>query len=228
VKHTHAQKLFQHKRRRFPDPATNSIDGIVAMGDSLNHATLFEAYSFGIFPWPHEELPLLWYSPDPRGVLFFEKLHQPKSLRKFLKKMPWKVTFNKAFSEVMKKCGEVPRPGQAGTWIDSQMLNAYADFHKAGYAHSVEVWNGDKLVGGLYGVYVGGVFSGESMFYTESNASKVALIFLIERLKKFGLTWMDTQMLTPVTEQLGAEYISRDEFLQMLEAAKKAAKPLIN
>lgn len=224
-------KLYQEKRRIFPDPQKNSIDGIVAMGDMLNLTTLFEAYSFGIFPWPHEDLPLLWYCPDPRGVLFFEKLHTAKSLRKFLRqieegKVRWRVTMNQAFGEVMRRCSEVPRPGQDGTWITPSMIRAYEEFHRAGYAHSVEVWEGDELIGGVYGVYVAGVFSGESMFYRRSNASKVALLHLIDVLKRNGLTWLDTQMVTPVTEQLGAEYISRGEFFKLHDAAKKKAQPL--
>lgn len=239
-------KLFQQKRRVFPDPAVESIDGIVAMGDQLNVSTLFEAYSFGIFPWPHPDLPTLWYSPDPRGVLDFSELHVGRSLRKFLRDSPFEVTFNTCFRDVMKRCSEVPRPGQEGTWINSGLIRAYEEFHAAGYAHSVEVWSssedsrGDRgslqsdsnktherhLVGGLYGVYVAGVFSGESMFFSESNASKVALLSTIEMLQANGLTWMDIQMVTPVTEALGGKYILRDEFLRRLELAKLTAAPL--
>lgn len=250
-------KLYQQKRRVFPDPAVESIDGIVAMGDQLNVSTLFEAYSFGIFPWPHPDLPTLWYSPDPRGVLDFSDLHVGRSLRKFLKDAPFEVTFNTCFLDVMKRCSEVPRPGQEGTWINAGLLRSYEEFHKAGYAHSIEVWSrpvdedsadngrgdgGDrkegtaplsdqgtapkKLVGGLYGVYIAGVFSGESMFFSESNASKFALLSTIEMLKNHGLTWMDIQMVTPITEALGGKYISRQEFLNRLELSKLTAKPL--
>lgn len=234
-------KLFQEKRRVFPDPEGQSIDGIVAMGDLLNVSTLFEAYSFGIFPWPHEGLPLLWYSPDPRGVIDFSEIKIGKSLRKFLrnetdyyltdsqnplKKPKYTVTFNTAFKEVMQKCSEVERPGQGGTWIYDPMKKAYLEFHKAGYAHSIEVWRDKKLVGGLYGVYVAGVFSGESMFYLESNTSKLALLTLIERLKANGLTWIDIQMVTPVTESLGGRYLPRAEFMKRLALAKVVAQPL--
>ncbi len=250
-----ALKLYQQKRRVFPDPAIESIDGIVAMGDQLNVSTLFEAYSFGIFPWPHPELPTLWYSPDPRGVLDFSELHVGKSLRKFVRASPFKVTFNTCFRDVMLRCSEVPRPGQEGTWINSGLIRAYEEFHAAGYAHSVEVWSHDdsgeprgrksgsshlsgsqdskldradgrRLVGGLYGVYVAGVFSGESMFFSESNASKVALLSTIEMLQANGLTWMDIQMITPVTEALGGKYVPRGEFLRRLELAKLTAAPL--
>ena len=218
-----AFKLYQKKRRLFPDPRAESLDGIVAMGDHLSVATLFEAYSFGIFPWPHEGLPTLWYSPDPRGVLDFENLHINKSLKKFLKKHPFQVSFNQAFEKVMRKCAAVPRPGQKGTWIHEPLIKAYCDFHQAGYAHSVEVWEAGKLVGGLYGVYVGGVFSGESMFFEKSNASKLALIKTIEVLQKNNLKWMDIQMVTPITEALGGRYISKAEFYSRLEAAHHSA-----
>ena len=229
-------KLYQEKRRIFPDPAVESIDGIVAMGDQLNLPTLFEAYSHGIFPWPHDDLPLLWYSPDPRGVIEFDKIHISKSLRKFLRNETeyygenpqaiYKVTFNTAFAEVMQRCSEVSRPGQSGTWIHKPLKAAYFEFHKAGYAHSVEVWRNKKLVGGLYGVYVAGVFAGESMFYLESNTSKLALLMLIKKLKANGLGWMDIQMITPVTEALGGHYISRAEYLARLEKSKVVARPI--
>jgi leucyl/phenylalanyl-tRNA---protein transferase len=219
-------KLFVKSRRIFPDPQEASIDGIVAMGDALNVNTLLEAYSFGIFPWPHPELPILWYSPDPRGVLDFKDLYINRSFRKFLSKCSWQVSFNKNFSEVMRACSVVPRPGQSGTWITQPMLKAYEEFHQAGYAHSIEVWEEEDLVGGLYGVYVAGVFSGESMFFRRSNASKVALYAMIQELRRQGLEWMDIQMLTPVTESMGGNYISRDQYYARLEAAKRVAKPL--
>lgn len=219
-------KLYLEKRKIFPDPDKDSIDGIVAMGDFLGTNTLLEAYSFGIFPWPNEGLPLLWYCPDPRGVLDFKELHISRSLKKLIDKKTFQVTFNQNFKDVIIACSEAYRPGQMGSWITPPMLKAYVDFHNAGYAHSVEVWRGSYLVGGLYGVYVGGVFSGESMFFKESNTSKVALVALIELLKENGLTWMDIQMVTPVTENLGGKYISRKEFLKRIEKSKAYARPI--
>ena len=220
-------KLFAEKRRRFPDPKSQTMDGIVAMGDELTVDVLLEAYSFGIFPWPHPDLPCLWFCPDQRGVLDFTNLRINRSLEKFLKKTTYHVTFNKAFSLVMSECAQIPRPGQDGTWITSPILKAYLDFHRAGYAHSVECWDGEELVGGLYGTYVAGSFSGESMFYKKSNASKFCLIQLINWLKSQGLNWMDIQMITPVTEQLGGHYIEKNEFLTRIEKAKLSARPLV-
>lgn len=220
------QKLFVDRRRIFPDPAKPTIDGIVAMGEEWTVATLFEAYSFGIFPWPHADLPCLWFCPDKRGVLDFSNLKINRSLAKFLRKTDFRVTFNQNFREVIIECSRLPRPGQDGTWITPQIQNAYEEFHKAGYAHSVECWHGDRLVGGLYGVYVAGVFSGESMFFKESNASKFCLLKLIDRLRVHGLTWLDIQMVTSVTEQLGGGYITKSDFLHRLEQAKHVAKPL--
>ena len=198
----------------------------MAMGDELNFETLLEAYSFGIFPWPHPELPCLWFCPDQRGVIDFEELHISRSLQKFMRKTNFKVTFNQVFSDVMVECADVPRAGQSGTWITPAILKAYEEFHRRGYAHSVECWSGDKLVGGLYGVYVAGVFSGESMFFKESNASKFCLLKLIERLKENGLTWMDIQMVTPVTESLGGKYITKKQYLLRVEQSKLKAKKL--
>ena len=220
-------KLKVDKRIYFPDPEAFSLDGIVAMGDEISTDILLEAYSFGIFPWPHPELPCLWYSPEKRGVLEFEDFHISKSMRKHLAKRVHGVTFNQSFSEVIRKCAEVPRPDQDGTWITSPLLKAYEKFHEDGYAHSVEVWNQkQELVGGLYGVYVAGVFAGESMFFSETNASKVALIKLIEKLQENGLKWMDIQMLTPVTEAMGGVYVSKNQYFQMLAEAKAKAEPL--
>lgn len=221
-----AQPLYAKRRKRFPDPAAATMDGIVAMGDDLTVEALFEAYSFGIFPWPHPDLPCLWFCPDERGVLEFKDLHINRSLAKFLRKCDYEITFNRAFGDVMRECASVARPGQSGTWITPEIVRTYEEFHKRGYAHSVECWENGELVGGLYGVYVAGVFSGESMFFKESNASKLCLIRLVEQLQKNGLTWMDIQMVTSVTSQLGGRYISKLDFLERLKAAKRKAKRL--
>lgn len=219
-------KLYANTLRTFPDPVLASDEGILDLSDDLRVERLLEAYSFGIFPWPHEELPTLWYCPTERGILDFTDFRIPKSMQKFMRKSSWTYTFNEAFDEVLDACAAAPRPGQRGTWITKKMVRAYRDFHRAGYAHSLEVWDGDELVGGLYGVYVAGLFCGESMFFHETNASKFALVKIVEFLKSQGLKWMDIQMVTPLLEQFGGKYVSRSVFLRRLETAKANAKPV--
>ena len=219
-------KLFAEKRRSFPDPRHTLFEGILDVNDDVSVERLLEAYSFGIFPWPHEGYPTLWFSPEQRGVLDFADFHISRSLQKFCRTADLKVSLNCAFEDVIRACSEVPRSTQHGTWITPQLLNAYVAFHKLGYAHSLEVWEREALVGGIYGVYVAGVFCGESMFFRKSNASKLALVRMVEFLRGQGLTWMDTQMVTPALEDFGGKYISRDVFLDRLEAAKSAAKPI--
>lgn len=219
-------KLFAERRRTFPDPRSASEDGIVDFSDDVRVERLLEAYSYGIFPWPHEDLPTLWFCPAERGVLDFDELHVPRSLAKFMGKTDFVCTFDRDFDRVIEACARVPRAGQDGTWITPLLLRAYKEFHRAGYAHSVEVWREDELVGGLYGVWVGGVFGGESMFHYADNASKFALLKLVEILSAQGVRWMDTQMVTPVLEQMGGKYIPRAEFLARVDAAKPGAKPL--
>lgn len=226
-----AQPLSVKVRKIFPDPAGPTLDGIVTMGQELTTQALLEAYSFGIFPWPHQDLPCLWFCPDERGVIDFSELHISQSMKKFIKKNKFQITFNTHFNEVISKCSETPRIGQTGTWITPQIIKTYEEFHNLGYAHSIECWREDEntpkeLVGGLYGVYVAGVFSGESMFFKEPNASKLCLIQLILELQKQGLTWMDIQMITPVTAALGGKYIPKHAYLERLAAAKTRAKPL--
>ncbi len=196
-------------------------EGLVAVGGRLDLGTLFQAYYHGIFPWPQEGLPLLWFSPDPRGVLFFEDFHLSERLQKEWKKKSkeYDFTFNKAFERVVTECQTQYRPGQEGTWILPKLKKAYIEFHRAGFAHSVECWRGDQLVGGLYGVLVQGVFSGESMFHKESNTSKWCLMQTVNRLRELGLSWMDTQMVTPVVAALGGREIPREEYLKLLGRA---------
>ncbi len=201
-------------------------EGIVDMSDDLRVERLLEAYSFGIFPWPHQELPTLWFCPSERGVLDFAHFHVARSLRKTLLQQPFTFTFNRAFDQVLEACVRAHRSGQPGTWITERLARAYKGFHRAGYAHSLEVWQGEALVGGLYGVYVAGVFSGESMFYLVPNASKAAVVHLVGFLKAQGLRWMDIQMVTPVLQQFGGSYVTRDAYLQRVELAKLNAKPL--
>lgn len=205
----------------FPNPENADDTGLVFVGGDLEVETLLNSYRKGIFPWPHPGFPLLWFSPGERGIIEFENLHIPTSLRKFIKKTDYKITFDKAFPEVLQACAEVPRPGQDGTWITDAMKKAYLKFHKEGYVHSVECWDGKNLVGGLYGVWVGGAFVGESMFFKKDNASKLCLLGVIEFLKANGHKWMDVQMVTPVVELLGGEYVSRKEFLRKWDSALK-------
>lgn len=219
-------KLFAEELHSFPDPRLTLDEGILDISDDLRIERLFEAYSFGIFPWPHEDLPTLWYCPNERGVLDFTDLHVPDSLVKFLRKTDWSYSINRDFDRVLENCAAAARPNQKGTWITKKLTKAYREFHRAGYAHSLEVWETGELIGGLYGVYVAGVFCGESMFFKKSNASKFALLKLIEFLKAQGLTWIDIQMVTPLMKSLGGKYIARERFLQRLESSKKSARKI--
>jgi leucyl/phenylalanyl-tRNA--protein transferase len=194
-------------------------EGVLAVGGLLDVGTLYTAYSMGIFPWPHPDYPLLWFSPEKRAILEFSDLHLPRSFEKFRRQheSEFQITTDQAFHQVVRECAKQPRPGQDGTWILPAMLKSYIDFHKAGYAHSIEVWHERQLVGGIYGVFVKGVFSGESMFYKSPNASKLALFHLVQILKSWGLEWLDIQMVTPVTKSFGGKYLEREDFLQKLK-----------
>ena len=163
---------------------------------------------------------MLWFSPEKRGVIDFSDLHVSRSLEKEQKRQEYTFTLDKNFEQVIEACQSQPRKNQQGTWIVPELKNAYVKFHEAGYAHSVECWRGGDLVGGIYGVFVEGVFSGESMFHELPNVSKLAFLFLVKHLQSRGLDWMDIQMITPVTENLGGKYISREEFLQRIEKSQ--------
>lgn len=202
---------------QFPSPESASEDGVVATGGDLSIPFLVSAYAQGIFPWPHEGYPLLWFSPWQRGVLEFKNLHVSRSLQKWARQNPeLRVTIDQDFAEVIKYCANSPRPGQNGTWITKEVIEAYCVFHQAGYAHSLEVRREGRLIGGIYGVFVKNVFSAESMFFLEPNASKWALWQLVIFLQKLGLDWMDVQMVTNVSESFGAKIISQKEFLLKL------------
>ncbi len=199
-----------------PDPAQSDGD-IVAYGFDLSVDRLLEAYSKGIFPWYDVDSPVLWWSPDPRMVLFPHKIRINKSLRNWLRKVKdYKVTRNRAFEEVINHCAHIPRKGQDGTWLHQEMIDAYTGLHRKGFAVSYEVWNDSgKLVGGLYGVDIGnGVFSGESMFSLETNASKLALIHLCRTAGDYGYKIIDAQEHTPYLESMGGELIPREVFLK--------------
>lgn len=207
----------------FPDPedAVISPEGLIAVGGDLEPETLLEAYSKGIYPWPSPGYPLLWFCPPQRAILEFDRLHIPRSLERARRRAPYRITVNQAFPEVIRECARVPRPGQDGTWITRQMIPAYIRLHELGHALSVEAWEGDALVGGIYGVDAGGPFAGESMFFRRPDASKLALLHLVDLLRARGLEWLDIQMLTPHMERLGAREISREEFLELLRRTRK-------
>ena len=202
----------------FLDPA-NAIDGIVALGGPLTTTNLLRAYCSGIFPWPMNEHILPWVCPEERGILDFNELHIPRRLART--KHQFNFTIDRSFPEVINNCATVRRNHESGTWITRQMIRAYCELHDQGHAHSVEVWEGAELVGGLYGVDACGSFSGESMFTLRSNASKLALLFLIDHLKDRGLDWMDIQMVTPHLEALGGKAVSRSDFLERLMTTQK-------
>lgn len=202
----------------FPPINEATEDGLVAVGGDLEVDTLVTAYRQGIFPWPVSvELPLAWFSPDPRGIILLDEIHIPKSFEKFLKKNPYTVTFNQRMKEVILECARVPRKNQPGTWITPDIIKGYEKLFQSELAYCVEVWRDDILVGGLYGVIMGEFCSGESMFMKEDNASKVALWALLMLLKSKGLTFLDTQMVTNAVEQFGGKYIQRSEFLDKIE-----------
>jgi leucyl/phenylalanyl-tRNA--protein transferase len=200
----------------FPSPMQASAEGIVAVGGDLQPERVMLAYRKGIFPWFESDDFLLWWSPDPRMVLFPDRLKISKSMRTVLRKKQFEVTFNKAFDQVVEACAKVKRFGQNGTWITPGLMEVYSTLHIQGHAHSVEVWEEGSLVGGLYGIDLGTVFCGESMFSKSSNASKVALIFLVKELKKNKYELIDCQVPTQHLASMGAEPISRTEFLTFL------------
>lgn len=202
----------------FPEVSNASEEGLLAIGGDLSTHRLIDAYSKGIFPWFSQGDPILWWSPNPRFVLFPEKLKVSKSMKQVLQKNAYQITINKEFKAVIKACSLIKRDGQPGTWITNDMIDAYVQLYELGYAKSVEVWKKNILVAGLYGVDLNnGIFCGESMFTKESNASKVAFITFIKN-SKYKL--IDCQVYTQHLESLGAENISREEFLKFLNIKK--------
>ena len=209
----------------FPDPRYAPGD-IVAMGADFRLSTLREAYRRGIFPWPHDGVPLPWFSPRRRAVIFLSELHASRSLRKLAKRSPYTFTIDRAFDRVIQACAASPRPDQDGTWINDDVIDAYIRLHEAGDAHSVEAWDGDELAGGLYGVDAGGIFTGESMFHLRPNASKLALLRLGDHLRARGAELIDCQVMTPHMEALGARTIPRGRFLDLLAESQAKGVPL--
>jgi leucyl/phenylalanyl-tRNA---protein transferase len=207
------------KALKFPDPRLADPQGLVAVGGDLAVDRLLLAYQLGIFPWTVS--PVSWWSPDPRAILEFDKLHVGESLKKVLRKNVFRVTIDKAFAQVIHQCA-ARAPGRADTWITQEFIDAYTRLHERGHAHSLECWLDGELAGGIYGVAIGGFFAGESMFHHVSNASKVALYHLVEHLRKREFKLLDIQMLTPVTKQMGGITISREKYLARLNEAVQA------
>ncbi len=207
------------RRMAFPPPELADESGLLAVGGDLTPERLLLAYSLGIFPWYGERLPILWHSPDPRMVLEAEKLLLSRSLRKELRRGRYQVRLDTAFEEVIRGCAETPRPGQDGTWLTDEMVEAYLRLHRLGYAHSAEAWRGDELAGGLYGVSLGGAFFGESMFARAPDASKVAFAVLVEQLRRWDIHLIDCQVHTEHMARFGAELWPRPRFLQLLASA---------
>lgn len=203
----------------FPDVALTGEDGLLAAGGSLEVPVLLEAYSKGIFPWYSDDSPILWWSPDPRMVLFPQHFKVSKSLNQTLRRGGFEIKMDRRFPEVIRQCSRVHRPGQDGTWITEDMIRAYIRLHEEGYAHSVEVFAGTELVGGLYGVSLGGAFFGESMFHLQRDVSKVALHHLVEFARRNNFEFIDAQQSTPHIQRLGAAEIPRSRFLDLLQVA---------
>jgi leucyl/phenylalanyl-tRNA--protein transferase len=203
----------------FPPPDYADASGLLAVGGDLSCERLLEAYRLGIFPWYSDDQPILWWSPDPRLVLRLDEFKVSRSLRQTLKKDVFKVTFDRAFEEVIRGCASAPRQGQRGTWITKEMQEAYIELHGLGFAHSVETWWGEELAGGLYGVSLGKAFFGESMFHRRTDASKVALAVLVETLQTWGFHFIDAQMTTEHLLRFGAAEMPRRVFLKRLQSA---------
>ncbi|MBI4558654.1 MAG: leucyl/phenylalanyl-tRNA--protein transferase [Candidatus Hydrogenedentes bacterium] len=203
----------------FPPPSLARHDGLLAIGGDLSERRLLLAYRMGIFPWYSEGEPILWWSPHPRLVLFPEEFHVPRRLGRVIRKGLFRVSVDSAFDEVIECCATVRQPGRESTWITPEMMRAYRKLHRSGYAHSVESWQGENLVGGIYGVSLGRCFFGESMFSLVSNASKVALAALVNLMKEWNFSFLDCQVKTAHMVRLGAREIPRRRFLQLLDKA---------
>ncbi len=205
----------------FPDPAKAAPDGLLATGGDLSVNTLIDAYSHGIFPWFTEGSPILWWCPDPRLVLFPGKYKPSKSLVRIINRNKFTVKIDTCFSRIIENCALIERKGQEGTWITKEMKEAYIRLHEEGYAHSVETFYNNRLVGGLYGVSLGKAFFGESMFFEMADASKVAMYHLVEKLKEMDFQLIDAQQSTQHLKNMGAEEIPGKKFLKLLKAALK-------
>ena len=211
--------VFRLDERLVFPPVELADEGLLAVGGDLRPERLLLAYSQGIFPWYGKNLPILWHSPDPRMVLFPNELVVNRSLKKAMRRRPYELRLDTAFGEVLRGCADVPRPGQNGTWLIPDMVSAYQRMHELGFAHSAEAWQGDVLVGGLYGMSLGGCFYGESMFALAPDASKIVFVALVQQLVAWGMSIIDCQVHTEHLERFGAREIPRSEFLGHLHAA---------
>lgn len=209
----------------FPDPSLARPDGLLAVGGDLHPARVLLGYTLGIFPWFSEGQPILWHSPDPRFVLFADEFRVPRSLRKVIRRAPFTLTLDKAFDQVIVACASTARPDQDGTWITSDMARAYQELYRLGFAHSVEAWQDGELVGGLYGVTVGRMFFGESMFARVPEASKVAFVALFRQLERWGHDMIDSQVHTDHLARFGARDIPRREYLELLRDRVRDPRP---
>lgn len=211
-------RLPKGELKNFPPVSEADSDGLLCFEGDLSVSNLKLAYQTGIFPWPQKGLPLLWFSPPMRGILFFDDLHIAPRFTRELKKQNFEFRFNTAFGEVVRACAQAKnRKGQRGTWITPEMMSAYQEMHDVGAALSFETWKDGQLVGGLYGVWLGDFFAGESMFHTVSGASKFALVQAVAWLKAQKLKWMDIQMVTPLLKTFGAKEIPRRDYLKLLK-----------
>lgn len=206
----------------FPDPRQGDDEGLIAIGGDLSPERLLFAYCIGLFPWYNEDEPILWWSPNPRFVLFPKAIKIAKSMRPYFNQKKFEVTFDTCFEAVMQACAQKQRKGQDGTWITNDIITAYTRLHQLGYAHSVEVWEGDTLVGGLYGIAIGKIFFGESMFANVPNASKFGFITLVKKLEAAGFELVDCQQQTQHLGSMGATAIPRDDFMDMLHHLVRA------
>lgn len=208
--------ILLSERIQFPDVRHSNRDGLLAIGGDLSVDRLLLAYRSGIFPWTDD--PLTWWSPDPRAIFDLQTFRPPKRLADKMKKKPFEITFDRNFEGVIRNCSK-PAPGRETTWISPGFVQAYTRLHRAGHAHSVEAWQNGELVGGVYGVCIGGFFAGESMFYRATDASKIALTHLLFALRDAGFQLFDTQVTSPLTERLGAIDIPRRDYLERLASA---------
>ncbi len=202
----------------FP-PVHLAEDGLLALGGDLRPERLILGYTQGIFPWYAENLPILWHSPDPRMIMRTRDLVIQRSTRKQIRRQPYRLALDTAFEQVLMGCSEAPRPGQTGTWLIPEMVEAYNKLHELGFAHSIEAWSGDQLVGGLYGVSLGGAFFGESMFAKAPDASKIAYSAIVRQLDRWGITLIDCQVHTDHLERFGAREVPRAKYLELLKVA---------
>lgn len=213
--------IFQLSKEHFFPPVQQAqSSGLLAFGGDLDPNRLLLAYKRGIFPWYSEGQPILWFAPNPRYVLFPSKFSVQRSLKKVVKQRKFEITIDKNFAEVIQNCSTVSRPKQFGTWITEDMRSAYINLHKLGIAHSFEAWKDGVLVGGLYGIVINGFFAGESMFAHEDDASKVAFVWAVEQLQRWGVELIDCQVQTQHLQRFGAENIPRDQYMSLLQQAQ--------